>query len=60
HNRREYTALFDIAPLEYKKGVFNAGLGVGYKLSDMLNIILSYELSENKNSVFKLGLEAEF
>lgn len=60
HGKREYTSLFDIAPLEYKKGVFNAGLGVGYKLSDMLNVILSYELAETKNSVFKLGLEAEF
>ncbi|RRD39490.1 autotransporter protein [Leptotrichia sp. OH3620_COT-345] len=60
HNRREYNVLFDIAPLEYKRGVFNAGLGIGYKLSDMLNVILSYELSESRNNVFKLGLEAEF
>lgn len=46
--------------LDYKKGMFNLGLGARYNINSNFNLTVGYELHDTKNSVFKVGFGTEF
>ncbi len=60
HGVRTYSTRYEIAGLDYKKGVVNFELGLRYNITDNFKINVAYQLSENKNNLMKFGFGFEF
>lgn len=60
HGKRRYTSSYDIAELKYRRSAVNAGVGVGYRITDNAKLNVGYELRESENNQVKLGFEYKF
>lgn len=60
HSKRDFSSLYEIAPLNYSRGVVNLETGINYKLNDRFKINIGYGLRETKNGMLKLGFETQF
>ena len=59
HGKRDYKDGY-IAPLKYSRAEYNLGLGMRYKVTDILDITANYELDNFKNHAVKIGFGMEF
>ena len=60
HSKRDFSSLYEIAPLNYSRGVVNLETGINYKINDRFKINMGYGLRETKNGMLKLGFETQF
>ncbi|EKU70794.1 spherulation-specific family 4 protein [Selenomonas sp. F0473] len=60
HGVRDYAGRYDVAPLDYARGVFNFAVGARYSVSDLFQIETSYERQESKNKLLRVELSAQF
>lgn len=60
HGKRHYTSSYDIAKLKYRRSAVNAGIGVGYRITDAAKLNLGYELRDSENNQMKVGFEYKF
>ena len=59
-SKRDFSSLYEIAPLNYSRGVINLETGINYKINDRFKINMGYGLRETENGMLKLGFETQF
>ncbi len=60
HRTRSYTSSYDIAEMKYRTSTVNAGVGIGYRITDAAKLNMGYEVRETKNNLVRVGFEYKF